>query len=793
MSLTRRGFLKAAGVTAAAGAAMGGAASYSTWLKPAEKAYADDASERTAFTFHQWHCGGNCSLKCTVRDGRMVQVEPNKWEGEPRFNTICLKGISEVQHIYGESRIQTPLKRVGERGSGEFVSISWDEAFEECAKRIKEVQAKYGNKGMLFDSCLEPRTGFQFLEGFLKGQIQDEDIEGVDVGIGNGFDPALGRYTNEEMLATNSLGDWDKTSTIIHLGTNIVETNLVYDRWFMDAKEAGAKMWCVDPNYSSTASKCDEWMPIQPGTDSALLLGMITLVLDNKWYDEAYCVQHTSFPFLVDKATGMLARNQQSKDAPEEGSGEANPFKVWDGSGVVDYTATGAPQLEFENDQYITVFSQLKKNAKDYPLSWAADKTHLDADRITQMTDEFANSKPSVLSMGWGGPDKWYNADVTGHCAAVLCALCGIFGTHRGSGAGGYPQWQVNYGCEFGEWEVPEDWGPAEATEGNYERRDDDAGVHGIVALGDSLLMHYANTNKTVEWLQKMDFVLVVDIYHCMSCDWADIVLPACSKFELNEDVGSVKSARDYALLQQKVIDPLFESKPDYEIELGLAKALGYGGHLPQTRRELVETMLGSDDPALEDITVESLLANNCLQKLNVPDEFPFDPIEEGLPSQTGRVEVYYDFWTDDEQQLPRYEDPNEAYEGNPLAEKYPLQLSQTRSKFFIHNQFVDAKWIQQFYMTTLELNPQDAEDRGLANDDIVRGFNDRGQFKCKVRINPAVRPGTARTIEGQWPRYMEEGPVQNVTNDSRNERSIWLNAAPVAPFNDTLIQVEKA
>ena len=372
---------------------------------------------------------------------------------------------------------------------------------------------------------------------------------------------------------------------------------------------------------------------------------------------------------------------------------------------------------------------------------------------------------------------------------------CGIFGTHRGSGAGGFSQWIRTYGCEYGTWETPEDWGISEGVEGNYERRDDEAGVHACVALGDAFLMHYANTKKTEEWLKSLDFVMVVDIYHNMSVDWADIVLPACSKFELNEEIGSVRNARDYVELQQKVIDPLFESKPDYEIELGLAKALGCDQYLPKTRRELVEAMLDSDDEALAGITVDALIANNGLMRLNVPKEFSFDRIEDGLPSQTGRVEVFYDWMVDDGQTLPLYENPNEAYEGNPLMEKYPLQLSQTRSKFFVHEQFVDAAWIQQFYMTTLEMNEEDAKARGLANDDIVRGFNDRGEFKCKVRINNAIRPGTVRTMEGQWPKFMASGsgPVQNVTNDSRNERSIWLNAAPVTPFNDTLIQVEKA
>lgn len=792
MSLTRRDFLKGSGAVAALAATAGGAASYTTWLKPTEStAHAEEGGETTACTFHQWHCGGNCSLKCTVRDGRLVQVEPNDWKGEKRFNTICLKGISEVQHIYGDTRIQTPLKRVGERGSGEFVSISWDEAFQECATQIKAIQKKYGNAGLMVDSCLEPRTGFTFLFDFLKGVNQDEDIEGVDVGIGNGMDPAFGRYDNEEMLATCSIADWVHSKTIIMLGTNLNESGLVFNRWFFDAKEAGAKMWSVDPHFTTTAGKSDEWLPIYPGTDAALLLGMISEVIKHKWYDKSFMLEHTNFPFLIDKKTGMLARDHETKAAPEAGSGKKNPFKVWDG-GVKDYDATSSPELEFENGSYITVFSQLKKNAEQYDLDWAAEKTHLDAEKIEQMTDEFANNQPSILAMGWGGGDKWYNADVLGHAAATLAALCGIT-DKKGGGIGGYNQWQVTYGCEFGSWEEPADWAPSSLPEGCYEVRDEKAGIHGLVALGDSLLMHYANTEKTVEWVKGLDFVLDVDIYHNMTTDYADIVLPACSKFELNEDVGSVKTARDYVELQQKVIDPLFESKPDYEIEYGLAQALGCADALPKTRRELDEAMLKSDDPALEGITVDSLIANNGLQRLNVPEGTPRAYADHVYDTPSGRMELYYDWLTDDGQQLPVYEDPNEAYEGNPLREKYPLQLTQPRSRFFIHEQFVDATWIQQFYVTTLELNPADAQERGLENDDIARGYNDRGEFKCKVRLNESVRPGSARIYEGQWPKYMEAGPVQNVTNDARNERSIWLNAAPVAPFNDTLVQVEKA
>ena len=135
--LTRRSFLKATG--AAAGAlGLAGAAGMTTadsWLAPAQ-AHAEP-EERVGYTFHYRHCQCNCHLKCTVRDGRMVLVEPNEWP-DKRNETICLKGISEIQHTYSKERLQVPLKRVGERGSGEFVEITWDEALDTIAEKVKE-------------------------------------------------------------------------------------------------------------------------------------------------------------------------------------------------------------------------------------------------------------------------------------------------------------------------------------------------------------------------------------------------------------------------------------------------------------------------------------------------------------------------------------------------------------------------------------------------------------------------------------------------------------------------------
>jgi molybdopterin-containing oxidoreductase family molybdopterin binding subunit len=166
---------------------------------------------------------------------------------------------------------------------------------------------------------------------------------------------------------------------------------------------------------------------------------------------------------------------------------------------------------------------------------------------------------------------------------------------------------------------------------------------------------------------------------------------------------------------------------------------------------------------------------------------------DQKFPTPTGRMEVYYEDQVPTSQGWPNWEENNEAYEGNPLCNKYPLQFTQTRTRFSNHSHFKAAKWLQQFTEPVLELNPVDMESRGLNTDDLIEAYNDRGSFKCKVVANNAIRPGSARSFEAGWSKYIAEGNTQNVTNDHVNERDAYLLTGAPIPFNDTLIEVKKA
>jgi len=146
-----------------------------------------------------------------------------------------------------------------------------------------------------------------------------------------------------------------------------------------------------------------------------------------------------------------------------------------------------------------------------------------------------------------------------------------------------------------------------------------------------------------------------------------------------------------------------------------------------------------------------------------------------------------------DNQQLPNWEEPSEAYDENPLREKYPLQMYALHTKFHIHSQFYDATLIQQFHEPAFEMNPVDMEERGLKTGDIVRVYNDRSEFKAPCAENPSLRPGSTNIYEGVWSKYMVEGNLQMVTNPTMLERGERFMSGPVIPFHDTLVQVEKA
>jgi anaerobic selenocysteine-containing dehydrogenase len=787
MGISRRNFIKAGAAGTAAIGLSSSLFSSEKWFQPVEAK--GNSLEKVAFTYHTMDCGGRCAFKCTVRNGKLAMIQPNIWP-DKRFSTVCLKGLSEIERIYSPDRLQTPLKRVGKRGEGKFVPISWNEALTTIASKLKDYKGKYGGKSILFILSPSVEYGYPFLPALLGAQYANGN--GIDIGLANGLEECLG--TENYGYIQNEPSDWVNSRTIIFLGCNILETTLTDSKFFYKAKESGAKIIVIDPNHSTTAAKSDQWIRIKPGTDGALLLGMISAILDNNWYDQDYLVKNTSAPFLVRADTQKLLRQNASEESVEK-----NPYLVWDenSNSLKPFNAPDVkPKLEGEFSasgiKVKTVFTALKESQKPYTLKWAANKTEIEENIILELTRDYASRGPAVLGWGFGGVDKWANSDVTGHAGGILGALTGNIG-RVGGGVGNALYHAAAWSAELGSWELPSQFEVAESEMTAPDFRDKPNSVKAVINVGNGLQQQFANMHKTEKWIEELEFVVTIDPFHNPSVDYSDIVLPASTAFESEYDIVNLQINRSHVLLSQRIIEPLHQSKSDFQIEKELAAKLGLDQYLPKTPEEYQNARLNSQDPALKGINVKTLKEHNFIMRLNAPEEPYRSFMDQVYPTPSTKLELYHEIMIEDHQALPNFEAPSEASKENPLMKKYPLNFSSAHTRYRVHSQFTNAKWINQYYPEPrVEMNPQDAKRRGLKNDDIVEVFNDRGKFRARCRFNEAYRPGQIRLHEGWWPKMMVAGNLQNVTNDYLNPRQYKLRYGPVIPYNDTLVEVKK-
>ncbi|ACV23764.1 Dimethylsulfide dehydrogenase subunit alpha precursor [Slackia heliotrinireducens] len=799
-ALTRRSFLKTTGTLAAAGALGVGCSLAHNELQALADENADETAEKTCYLCHNFHCLGGCGLKVTVRDGHLAKIEPRQMPDD-RYRKVCLRGINEVQHVYATDRLQYPMRRTGERGEGKFERISWEEAIHEIAENVKAVQEKYGAGSLYVKKSVEASLGqgFSFTDVLLNAE--GGGLTGLDRGIANGCEPAL-QTVNANSV--NSIWEWKKAATVINLGNNICESGIIWSQALVEAREAGAKVITFDPRFSPTAAKSDQWVPVKPAEDGAVVLGMIYHILDQGWYDQEFMAAHTSLPFLVDVETGQLVGEVETgvnrlgkEEQPivhsvvfSQSAGMPVPY---DAPEAADAMLEGT--WSYEGRQVTTQFMLLKDQMAQYDLAWAAGRSGISEDVIMQLADDYANRGPAIINYGIGGPDKYANADVLGHSIAILVALTGNYGK-AGAGCGFYNSGGGGLSGALNPWPLPEFAGLAENKMRLYEVASKPNDIHAAITFGDAFTLRAANANATVEWIKSMDFFAIIDIYHSSAVDYADIVLPACSKFENTEDYKNVRISQNHVYIAQKCIDPLFESKTDLEIERLLMAEWGYDQYLPQSYDELNRHQLENLEGPLAGITYDKLIENDCCLPLAGGDD-PIEPQvgyhEPVIKTPTGRIELYYEDLVDEGQALPTYEPCNEAYDENPAKDTYPLVFMQGKTRYRIHAFFSASEWFRQNYTPCVTMHPSDAAARGIAEGDDVHIFNDRGEFVCRAVLDEGIRPGVLFMAETTYSSYYKQGFLQNVTNSNLQERCYKMKFGPQINYNDVLVQVEKA
>ncbi|MCI8469699.1 MAG: molybdopterin-dependent oxidoreductase [Eggerthellaceae bacterium] len=776
--LTRRSFLKATGAVAGAAAVAGAGGSLRSVVAAADENSVDEQ------VFHSAclpNCENTCRLKITVRDGKLVKVTAGDLPNN-EYKRICLKGMTHAFRTYHPDRVKYPLRRVGERGSGEWERISWDEAIKEITDNWKSIQERYGKKAIIifgnsgnvrFSTYSGLPTKFMNVMECTRASVI------FDCNATAGFTRTIGSEFSS-FWNQNEIVDLKNAKNLFVWGANMPDSQPQNWHFMREAQEGGTKMWFINPKFSIGAAKADEYVPIRCGSDTAVLMAMIRTILQNGWIDEDFCREHTVAPFLVREDTGKFLRGDVL-------GGSEDSYLVMDGeTGMPSDSAEAAdPALlgsfEVNGISVKTALTLLQEAVANFTSEYAEGLSSVPASKIEEMAEVYALDGPNTTFTLFG-PDRFYNGHFFTHALATLAGITGNIGK-PGACIGEHVLWgHINggvlntptgttasamTGCEILDTIV------------TGQNRGKDYPIKAIYAYSSNFIGNLPDQQKWIEALTTpgvVEHFAVADFRLTDTTRYADIVLPPCYWFEYEDAAGN--ATHPYAIMMEKCIDPLYESKTDVEIFNLLAEAMGFGEHFQQSDIEYTKDVLDKCPAAVKfNVSLERLRKEGAVRCIPGDDERPYIYAEGGVfPTKSGRLEFYCESPTSsigsadfnpDEEHLPRFITPIEAWPENDLYQKYPLVFLQDHTRWRMHTQ-----WSHDVLLKELDpepvvyLSPQDAEKRGISRGDMVRVFNDRGQMIVKALINRGIPEGIINCPKG-WQRdqYAGYGSFQDLTH----------------------------
>lgn len=728
------------------------------------------------------HDGNACGILAHVRDGKVVKLEPGGFP-EPHIQRICLKMMTMPSMVYHPDRLKYPLRRVGARGEGKWERLSWDEAIDYIAARLTAISQKYGSRsvGWVLGG---PGSGTVKFAAYTRFASLSQGTRVSCWGYGDSAGPCAATATFGAHYARDFLTGFPEPKLNVVWGTNPGEAGPFRMRSLFDDKERGVKLVVVDPIFTVTASKADEYLGIRPGTDAALALGMMNVIFEKGLHDEDFIRRYSVGPFLVRLDNKLFLRE---KDLVPGGSAS---YLVWDlvAKQPRKAEAPGAPaalsgRYEVRGIQCATAFQLLQDLAAQYPPERAAEITEIPAEQIRRFALAYAQSKPAAIHTN-NGLGRHYHGDLT---FRAVCTLGTVTGNIVLPGSMHRRAFILN-------------WGPflhPNPSAPTYSRL-------GILNLYDAVIQgkpfpikaawfafinfvnQCVNSNKIIhQVIPGLEFIVATDMFMTSSAQLADVVLPITSYLEHSD---LVHGPQPYLQLQQKVIDPLYESKSDVDIVTLLAKKMGYGAYFDKTEEEFIDLILASGHPSVEGITVASLRQGPAKAKETPP--LPSDQVKFRTPS--GKIEFYVERLREFGEELPVYKEPLESAR-TPLAKKYPLVFVQVHSRFRTHSMFANSPGLLELNPEpVVEMNPADAKKRGIADGDMVVVFNDRGKAKLRAKLNEGTRPGVVNIMQGWWFCQFAEGGFNCLTHDAVNPAQDAIYEPNMA-MNDVLVEVKKA
>lgn len=717
----------------------------------------------------------HCSLLVHVEDGQVRKVTAN-----PDFDIrACARGISRRNQLYSPHRLQHPMKRVGPRGSDEFEQISWDEALDTIAAKMIEIRDESGNEAFLplggtgnWSSLSTGITGLfsAFWNRF--GGATPTIASLCCIAVTEGFTSTLGGGRSEFR------NEWTESKYFIAWGNNPAVSNVGYFKNIEIARRKnGAKLVTIDPRFSETARHSDTYVPIKPGTDAALALGMINIILTEGLYDKDYITSFSNAPFLVKLGeTGIDLEEESGTWPPGDpvpvdleslkllseppATAEDPPtFFVWDeGSGTPVPASTDGvtPALtgtfEIDGRKYQPVHAWMEAIARRYTPEVVQQITGVDPATTRTLAREYAAAKPAAIIQNMAGAQRTDNGTLTVISQIYLAALTGNIGVLGGgiNDNGGVTQF-VEIGSPVPLQENPPIDPIPQTAVAKYLLEDKPHRIRFVHVAGTNLISQHPDTNSMIEALGRLDFLVVQDQFFTSTARHADIVLPVTTIFETRNVVAGIRNR--HIMLMEQAVEPLYEARSDHWILTELAKRLGFGEDFDKPVDDLIRNVLEPTGVTLEELEEGPVSV--------APDVWiPFESKEFDTPS--GRIEFFSTYLQEKGfSPLLDYRDPVEApWVDTALAEKYPLQLVNRRQHNQVNSSFSHHEWLTEMWPGQVaEIHPRDAGARGITNGDDVYVLNDRGKVKARAIVTNTIMPGVISIATGFGAIDGEESP----------------------------------
>lgn len=761
-ALSRRTFVKGSALAGLGVAAMGSTTLFGcspSDSKPEGSEGGEQAApvEETVSWGHcAINCPGRCSLKFHVQDDEVAWVETYTSKDadfddpQPR---ACLRGRTYRRWMNHPDRINTPMKRVGKRGEMKFEPISWDEAIETSASKLKEVIEKYGNEAVYvpYATGVSATTSRPF-NRFL-------NLVGGYLNFYNSYSTAQISCITPYMYGSkgnggSSFSAAEDSALILIFGSSPTETRqggltTHYD-WVHLRERTGAKIYVIDPRMNdSVMGHSDQWLPINPGTDAALVAAIAHELIANDMIDldflHTYCVGY------------------DEETMPEAYQGKNMSY-------------------------YAYIMGQGYDMVEKTP-EWAASITGISADRIKSLAEEIGTTKPLYVNQGWG-PQRRSNGEWTAWSIMALPCLVGqvgLPGTNNGTReARNSPSLSS----------LPAGENPVEtsipcflftdAIDHGTEMTAKNAGVKKADALktnikyminyaGNCLTNQHSDINKAHDILSdesKCEFILGVDTVMCDTMKYADIILPDLFRFEQTSQIAT-GSDWGYMITGTACTSPKFERKTAYEMASLMAEQFGVQDQFTEGKteeewiKELYEQSREKDDKLPTwDEAVEMGVYTRAYDPVISMKKFRDDPVENALDTPSGKIEIFSEkllqftegWELADGDTLPGMETlpPIPAYVPEwfgveTTTEEFPLVLNGFHYRGRIHSSWGGIEELKEVNPQEAWINPVDADARGIAQGDTIRVKNQFGEIELLAKVTPRTVPGTVAVSQGAW------------------------------------------